>query len=58
MEGPISCLWVLTRFGPSGTGHHKIMNDLVDIGLLVLGPFATMSALLYVLARIEPQIDS
>ena len=34
------------------------MNDLLHIGLLVLGPFATMSALLYVLARIDPQTDS
>jgi hypothetical protein len=31
------------------------MNDVVDITLLVLGLLATMSALLYVLANIDPQ---
>ena len=33
------------------------MNDPVHMMLLVLGFFATMSALLYVLARIDPQTD-
>jgi hypothetical protein len=31
------------------------MNDLLHITLLVLGLLATMSALLYVLATIDPQ---
>ena len=34
------------------------MNDPVNMVLLVLGLFATMSALLYVLARIDPQTDA
>ena len=34
------------------------MNDPVHMVLLFLGFFATMSALLYVLARIDPQTDA
>ncbi len=33
------------------------MDNLLDILLLVLGLFTTMSALLYVLAAIDPQTD-
>ena len=33
------------------------MNDLLDISLLVIGLFAAMSALLYVLATIDPQTE-
>ena len=33
------------------------MDDLLDITLLVLGIFATMSGLLYVLTAIDPQTE-
>jgi hypothetical protein len=33
------------------------MNDLLDITLLVVGLLTMMSALLYVLATIDPQTD-
>ena len=33
------------------------MNELSDLVLLVLGIFATMSGLLYVLTAIDPQTD-
>ena len=34
------------------------MNDLVDMMLLVLGFLTSMSVLLYLLARIDPQTDT
>lgn len=41
-----------------GSWHHWGMDNLLDIILLVVGLFTTMSALLYVLATIDPQTEA
>ena len=46
------------KFQAQDDGYRWIMNDPVNMVLLVLGLFATMSLLLYVLARIDPQTDA